>query len=477
MTLALDRRTVFAGIAVLGAFWGAVIAVDGLNALYLFVSVLGCVFILLDFRIGAVLLILLMPISTSEFFPHAMFGITGLNPLNPLLVGTLVSYLLRGDSEAGRARFMPRALLWLYVVPIVVGGALGALHFGEIAPALFMHEIVEFKSVADYLRDLLIKPMFMVMFALLVAAAVSRSKRPERFLVPALLSVWVMGSMVILFVWSSGVGLSELAGSGARKFLSPLGLHANDLGRLYAVAYAILLFTWAESRHSGMRLALLASMGLVIVALVLTFSRGAFVGFAVVNVLFVLWRRNVKTLVSFVLLAALALFVLPQAVYDRIGEGRGSGIDAISAGRIDGLWLPLLPEVLGSPILGHGLGSIIWSEAMRKGAGVTILAVTHPHNAYLEALLDMGVVGLVVLCAYFVHVWKGFASLSVDPEVSPVMRGFFLGAMAGLASFLIAAATDSSLTPKPEQVFLWLAIGMMYGQLARKTSSPPGGGQ
>jgi hypothetical protein len=198
MTLALDRRTVFAGIAVLGAFWGAVIAVAGLNALYLFVSVLGCVFILLDFRIGAVLLILLMPISTSEFFPHAMFGITGLNPLNPLLAGTLVSYLLRSVSEAGRARFMPRPLLWLYVVPILVGGALGALHFGEIAPALFMHEIVEFKSVADYLRDLLIKPMFMVMFALLVAAAVSRSKRPERFLVPALLSVWVMGSMVIL---------------------------------------------------------------------------------------------------------------------------------------------------------------------------------------------------------------------------------------------------------------------------------------
>src|ERR1700682_1844207 len=147
MTLALDRRTVFAGIAVLGAFWGAVIAVAGLNALYLFVSVLGCVFLLLDFRIGALLLILLIPISTSEFFPHAMFGITGLNPLNPLLVGTLVSYLLRGASEGGVARSMPRPLLWLYVVPILVAGALGSLHFAEIPPALFRYEVVEFKSL------------------------------------------------------------------------------------------------------------------------------------------------------------------------------------------------------------------------------------------------------------------------------------------------------------------------------------------
>src|SRR5258708_37605 len=213
-------------------------------------------------------------------------------------------------------------------------------------------------------------------------------------------------------------------------------------------------------------------MGLVIVALVLTFSRGAFIGFAVVNLLFVIWRRNVKTLVSFAVLAALALFLLPQAVYDRIGAGYGSGADAISAGRIEGIWLPLLPEVLQSPILGHGLGSILWSEAMRKGPGGTILAGTHPHNAYLQALLDMGISGLVLLCAYFAHVWKGFTSLSVDPQVSPAMRGFFLGAKAGLASFLIAAATDSSLTPKPEQVFVWLAIGVMYGQLARKTSSP-----
>src|SRR6266496_4943691 len=69
----------FAGIALLGAFWGSVIAVAGLNALYLCVALIGCAFILLDFRVGVVLLILLMPISNSDVFPHAMFGITGLN--------------------------------------------------------------------------------------------------------------------------------------------------------------------------------------------------------------------------------------------------------------------------------------------------------------------------------------------------------------------------------------------------------------
>jgi hypothetical protein len=36
--------------------------------------------------------------------------------------------------------------------------------------------------------------------------------------------------------------------------------------------------------------------------------------------------------------------------------------------------------------------------------------------------------------------------------------------MAGLLSILVSSVTDGSLTPRPEQAFLWLAIGMMYGQ-------------
>ena len=56
------------------------------------------------------------------------------------------------------------------------------------------------------------------------------------------------------------------------------------------------------------------------------------------------------------------------------------------------------PRSLASPIWGQGLGSIMWSEAMKSG---TILEVSHPHNAYLQALLDMGVLGLVLVCAFF----------------------------------------------------------------------------
>src|SRR5258708_2637198 len=117
-------------------------------------------------------------------------------------------------------------------------GALGSRHVGDIAPAFFMYDLLEFDSVAGYVRDLVTKPLLMVVFALLVGAAVSRSEKPEKFLIPALISIWVMGSLVIVFVSLSGVALNQLASSDSREFLSALGMHANELGRPYVVAYA-----------------------------------------------------------------------------------------------------------------------------------------------------------------------------------------------------------------------------------------------
>jgi hypothetical protein len=51
------------------------------------------------------------------------------------------------------------------------------------------------------------------------------------------------------------------------------------------------------------------------------------------------------------------------------------------------------------------------------------------------------------------------------------MRGFFQGACAALLAFLLAGMTGGSLRPQPENVLLWIAIGMMYGLLARKPKS------
>src|SRR5256885_16986977 len=70
----LDGHRVLLAIGLLGAAWGMAVATGGLTSLYLCASLIACGFILFDFRIGVVLLILLMPMSgSSTLFPHEMF--------------------------------------------------------------------------------------------------------------------------------------------------------------------------------------------------------------------------------------------------------------------------------------------------------------------------------------------------------------------------------------------------------------------
>src|SRR4029078_13112751 len=134
-----------------------------------------------DFRVGVVLAIVLMPIAGSSLFPHAMFGITGLNPLNMLLRATLASFLLYGLFAARLRHFVPRPLLLLYIAPIVIAGIMGSRHVGEVLagilgcrhwvemlPGFFRASIIGFHEPVGYLIELLAKPMMLVLFALLV---------------------------------------------------------------------------------------------------------------------------------------------------------------------------------------------------------------------------------------------------------------------------------------------------------------------
>lgn len=461
----LPRLPGLLGLGLLAAASGLAIALADLNALVISLPLLLCMFVMRDFRVGVAFLVVLMPLAASQLFPRSVGGITGLNPANLLLVATLLAALAYVRREKLLAALLPRPLLLLYVLPIVIAGLLGTRHVGEIGAFVYDYRMVEFTGIAGYLRDILVRPLFLVLFAFLVGASVARSRNTAGLFIPMLVAVWVMCLMAIVFFLRADVSLAELASERARGFFAPLGIHANDLGRMYAIAYALMLFSFAATPDPRLKLALAATMGVIVLALALTFSRGAFFGFLVVNALFLLSRRDFKTLILAAVALALLLGFLPGAIYERIQTGWGGDINALTAGRIDDIWKPLLVEFWHSPIWGQGLASILWSDAMRSGL---ILQVSHPHNAYLQALLDTGLLGLVLLVAYFIHVWRGFTAMARDPQLGPTERGFYAGAAAGLISFLIAGMAGSSLMPVPEQTFLWLAIGMMYGQRARR---------
>ncbi|HZS67254.1 MAG TPA: O-antigen ligase family protein [Burkholderiales bacterium] len=456
--------TAAVGLGLFAIVCGIGLAIGELDALLGAITVLACFATLADYRLGAVLLVIMLPVQGSNFFPHSVFGVIGLNPLNLVLAATLVSYLMRGY---GLKRFLPKPLVWLFIAPMVVAGLIGMPHVVDIHPAFYEEQLIQYTSALGYLGQTLLKPLSTVLIAIMIGAAVARVKKAESFLIPVIASVWVMSLMAISYVVAEGVSLGALALTTSRTFFSGLGMHANDLGRLYAVAYALLLFTWGETKDLRLKSVLIVTMGLLTIALVLTFSRGAMVGWVLVNALFLVWKFNAKTIGLALLAGGAGLLVMPGAVVSRMSLGLvgGADVNEFSAGRMNDIWIPLFPELFKSPIWGNGLDSIMWSKAMWTDQ---MAVVTHPHNAYMQAILDMGLVGMALLLAFYWHVYRSARDLGSNAYLSPTMRGFYQGLVASLLCFIITGFVGSSLRPSQEFAFLWIAIGMMYGQLARR---------
>jgi O-antigen ligase len=453
------------GLIAFGAACGVALAVGELEAFYIALSVVIGFAVLIDFRIGALLLVLILPFGNTSYFPHNLFGLTGLNPLNLLLGATLVSAVLH-RKLAGVAQ---RPLIWLFVVPILIAGAMGMRHVDDIAPG-FMEpgNSFHFTDAFGYYRELVVRPLLLVLVALLVGAVVARAQRPERVLIAIMLSLWVIALTQIGFIAASGVQLGMLASEQSRRFFNEIGLHANDLGRFFAGGYALLLFVWWETKNPGLKLALAATLCISAIALLLSFSRAAYIAFFLVNGLFLLWKFNARTGTLALFVGVFAMALAPGYVWRRLTFGFDADANAISADRINAIWTPLWPEVFKSPLIGNGIDSTIWSEPARAG---TMLLVAHPHNAYLQAVLDMGLIGLGLLLAYYWHVWRSFRALGSNPYLAPELRGFFQGATAALLCLFVTGMSGGSLRPDVSFACLWLAIGMMYGMLARRPVS------
>jgi O-antigen ligase len=462
--------------AMLALILGLLSSIASIFAVIVVVSLVFSALALFNYRIGVVLLVLLMPIANTSLFPHELFGITGLNPFNLLLLLTLMSYFLPRFIRRETYTLFPLYFYGLYLLPVLVAGLIGTTHVGQIPFSLDITEGLKFDNAFGYYRDLVIRPLFMLIVAFLLAAAVRDSKSPERFLGLGLFAVIVLAIIEVGILLWRGYGIFALSHSQYRDLLSVSGMHANQMGPFFAVAFGISLFMRAETTGWWPRLLATLAIGISSVAGMLTFSRGGVVIFAVVILIYLVSRRSLKTIAMSLIFVVLAALLAPSEFYERITLGTEGGTtlsasknDELSAGR-GYIWSKAVPDIPGALATGNGVGSFMWSDAIRSGA---VRFMGHPHNTYLRTLLDFGLVGSTLLLLFFRKLFKGWRSARSDQRLSPLMRGFFHGVSASFVGYMIFAFTSSGVLPESDQIFLWLAMGILFGLQARPEMQQP----
>ncbi len=462
--------------ALLALILGLLSSVASIFAVIVAVTLLFSALALFNYRIGVVLLVLLMPIANTSLFPHELAGVTGLNPFNLLLLLTLISYFLPRFMRRETYTLFPPYFYGLYLLPVLVAGLIGTTHVSQIPFFLDITQSLNFDNAFGYMRDLVIRPLLMLIVAFLLAAAVRDSKVPERYLGLGLFAVIVLAMIEVgILIWR-GYGMFALSQVQYRSLLSISGMHANQMGPFFAVAFGIALFLRAEATGWWPRMLATLAIGISVVAGMLTFSRGGLVIFAIVTLIYLVSHRSLKTITVSLVLLLLAALLAPPEFYERISLGTEAGStlsraknDELSAGRFY-IWSKAVWDIPGALATGNGVGSFMWSDAIRSGA---VRFMGHPHNTYLRTLLDFGLLGSALLLLFFRRLFKGWRAARRDRRLSPLMRGFFHGVSASFVGYMVFAFTSSGVLPEPDQIFLWLAMGMLFGLQARPEMQQP----
>ncbi len=205
---------------------------------------------------------------------------------------------------------------------------------------------------------------------------------------------------------------------------------AGNPNRLAMVATLALVMIWEFTQtelRRGLRWIGAAAALVLVVTVFLTASRGGVIGLGATALMLFMRRRNIGRRVIYGavmvgLAAMLVSEVLPEAAKERLstipGLGDESGEGSGSLQRREYTYVVAYDIWSLSPVVGVGLGN--W-EYMRfltdptRSAGV-------PHNSYLLAVAEGGVVTLALYLALFGITWLQLGRLARRPDVMEQLR-------------------------------------------------------
>jgi O-antigen ligase len=416
-------------------------------------------------------LVFMMAFLDNPDMPREMFGVPGLNLWNFLFFFAVPAWL-SGRRREGLRWDLPTpalALLGAYVLVIVVAFLRLVLDPGPIT--LGPGEIV---------REYLLNPLKYLVPAVMVFDGV-RSRSRLVGTVVSILAVYVLLAVLVV-KWvplSEAVSGGELGSRALRRLDREIGFFRTGLSVMLAGASWSLI---CARSLIGPRLRSLLLVGLatfVVFAQALTGGRGGYLAWACVGLVLGLLRWRIYLLLAPIVVSivlALAPGVRGRALEGLSGEEENDpgtvNTEVLSAGRL-AVWPYMLAKVGDSPLVGFGRLGYQRSGLYAFLTAEVDATFPHPHNAYLEWLLDNGWLGLALVVVLYGAVVVMSLRLFTDSR-----HPFYVaaGGMAFALAFsqLVGGMTGRSFYPNEETVGMWASVGLMLRVWVERSRRQPG---
>jgi O-antigen ligase len=426
-------------------------------------------------------LVLIMAVIEHPDMPKTLGGIQGLNPWNILMGCVLMAWFFTRGREGYQWDLPGRitVLLLLYLTVIVAGFY---RMMGDSYPMVEYAMMIgkEPPTNSGMWAEYLINSLKWVIPGILLYDGCRSRERFTLGLMSLLAVYFLIGVQVIRWMPLDAIGGGDDLTARSIKILSnEVGYHRVNLSMMLAGAFWAIISTRVLAERRMASFMIVAAALTVLFAQALTGGRTGYGTWLVVGMLLAVLRWRKYLLLVPVLLLLVAMLVpaamermsqgftaetvdtntrIQQQEPGLVGDG-GPDLYTVTAGR-NIAWPRVLDKLAEAPWFGYG------REAMQRTGVAADLwkdlgeAFPHPHNAYLQILLDNGVVGAVLVLLFYITVLRYSLSLLKDSQ-SPVYIAAGGVTLALIVALLVASMGSQSFYPREGAVGMWCAIGLM----------------
>jgi len=403
-----------------------------------------------------ILLILISPYAGTIYLRENMFDIPGSKPILVLgFLTTLVSiFNLQSASKMPKyAYYFSVAIITIFTISTLRSLA----HLDVINKNLIAMGKNTFTTISYifsvYIRDLI----FFIPFIIIIKYA--KTEKHLNIISDIIFITILLFSIHLLYEQSQFIknGMNSIEGREITEYYSDIyGTHRNSLATFYVCG---LPFAFRRYFLGNKKVNIIFIL-VILAGISFLFSRTGYGTAVFALIYYLIISKRKKFLPIVIILASICLIYLAStAIIQRATTGfKEKDIDKISAGRIEKLWIPLIEENLNDTkkfLFGDGRYAILASDSLNEGK---IAFEGHPHNMYLETLLNAGVISLIIIITFFyVITRKAYITLKNTDDIK--LKENLYACIVSILSFLLSGMTGRSFGPMNENILIWVVLG------------------
>lgn len=209
------------------------------------------------------------------------------------------------------------------------------------------------------------------------------------------------------------------------------------------------------SKTWGRRIVFLGCCGLLCLCMILTFSRGGWLGLLIAAGVFVLLLEpRLLMLAPFALIAL--YFVMPETVITRL-TSVGDLKDTSTSYRFS-IWMGSIAMLKDYWLCGVGPGTAAFNQVY-PAYSYNAANAQHAHNLYLQMVADGGVCLLILFIVLLIVLFRHMCA-RMTKERRDESRIYLIAVLSGITGFLAQGMTDYSFYNYRVVLVFWAVVGL-----------------